>query len=66
MGGFLVYLSKMLAGIVITILIDIKIAIYNNYYFSQYRHVVAACVLYSMIPDVRVKQDHTRIITIDC
>ena len=31
---------------------------------SEYRSVVAICVLYYMIPDVRIKQDHTRIITI--
>lgn len=30
----------------------------------EYKSVVAACVLYHMIPDVRIKQDHTRIITI--
>ena len=33
-------------------------------YFSEYRSVVATCVLYYMISDVRIKQDHTRIITI--
>lgn len=31
---------------------------------SEYKSVVATCVLYLVIPDVRMKEDHTKIITI--
>ena len=48
---------------------NVQVSTILHYYvhaliISEYKSVVALCVLYYLIPDVRTSPDHTRIITI--